>query len=195
MRTCVQHVPGSLLELGIGEIRTARGLLDSNECRHWSVSQHKLHLVPVHQPVSVALTLALTLTNSGYLENLDVDRTRPRRPPTLMPNTDCGCTCWLKLTELWGPSCVGKIKGWKIIKRLFAAPQNEKENEIWSASSYNASLTSCTSQHCTFIIFCFILVSFSVSFSSCYNPNCELIDYLASPCFSLIWNNDCWPYR
>jgi len=29
-------------------------------------------------------------------------------------------------------------------------------------------------------------------YPSCYNPNCYIIDYLASPCFSLIFkNNDC----
>ena len=114
-------------------------------------------------------------------------------------HVDAQYRLWLyMLTEVdWTmrPFVRWKNKRLKNNKTPFCGPQNEKENEIWSASSYNASLTSCTSQHCTFIIFCFILVSFSVSFSSCYNPNCELIDYLASPCFSLIWNNDCWPYR
>jgi len=39
----------------------------------------------------------------------DVDRTQPR-PPMLMPSGDCGCTYWLKLTELRGPSCISQVK-------------------------------------------------------------------------------------
>ena len=85
-----------------------------------------------------------------------------------MTSEDCGCTCWLKLIELQGPSCVSWVKALTVFGYFYGHVCTEKntpkicasfsaekikgrkikndffsaknENEIWSASKFDNGL-------------------------------------------------------